>query len=46
MHWRTFERLTARHDELVGKSLADMVQRLRLAQGRLDGLRRHLPAEG
>jgi hypothetical protein len=46
MHRRTFERLTARHDELVGKSLADMVQRLRLAQERLDGLRRHLPAEG
>jgi hypothetical protein len=33
MHWRTFERLTARHDELVGKSLADMARRLGLAKG-------------
>jgi hypothetical protein len=30
MRWRTFERLTARHDELVGRSMQAMMERFGL----------------
>ncbi|MDP1651775.1 MAG: hypothetical protein Q8L56_03535 [Rhodocyclaceae bacterium] len=30
MHWRTFKRLEAKHDDFVGVALAGMVKRLRL----------------
>ena len=39
MHWRTFNRLTAEHDALVGASLAGMSARLGLIERRLDGVR-------
>jgi hypothetical protein len=38
MHWRTYERLTAKHDAFVNASLAGMAQRLGLVNQRLDSL--------
>ena len=38
MHWRTYERLKARHDAFVGVSLAGMAQRLGSMIRRLDKL--------
>lgn len=40
MHWRTFERLEARHDALVHQSLAGMRAKLGVAMQRLEGIRR------
>lgn len=39
MRWRTFERLTAEHDALVGQSLAGMARRLGILKGDLDNFR-------
>ena len=36
MHWRTFDRLEARHDSLVNASLMRIAAKLGLAVGRLD----------
>lgn len=36
MHWKTFDRLTARHDNFVGISLAGMVKRFNLPIGSMD----------
>jgi hypothetical protein len=30
MRWRTFERLAAKHDDLVGRSMQAMMRRFRL----------------
>jgi hypothetical protein len=38
MHWRTFERLKAEHDDFANASLAGMAERLRLMNRRLEGL--------
>lgn len=38
MHWRTFERLEARHDAFVGASLAGMAKRLGLLGRQLDDI--------
>jgi len=46
MHWRTFERLTARQDAFVGVSLAGMEELLDLMNRRLHGLRDDLNGEG
>lgn len=40
MHWRTFERLKARHDAFVGVSLAGMAERLGLLEEFFDGFGR------
>ena len=37
MHWRTFERLEARHDALVNASLMGIAAKLGLGIGRLEG---------
>ena len=36
MHWRTFKRLQARHDDLVNQSLAGMAAKLGISRDRLD----------
>jgi len=36
MHWRTFERLKAEHNELVGESLAGMAKRFGLLDRFMD----------
>ena len=36
MHWRTFERLVAQHDELVGTSVSGMLNKLGLLPGQLE----------
>jgi hypothetical protein len=38
MHWRTYERLLARHDNFVGVSLAGMAKKLGLLRGRLEDI--------
>lgn len=38
MHWRTYQRLIAKHDALVSASLAGMAERLGIVNRRLDGL--------
>lgn len=38
MHWRTFERLKAKHDVFANASCAGIVKRLRLMNRRLVGL--------
>ena len=38
MHWRTYERLVAQHDALVGVSLAGMARKLGLFRGRLEDI--------
>ena len=38
MHWRTFERLQARHEAFVRVSLAGMARKLGLRRGRLEGI--------
>lgn len=38
MHWRTFERLRAEHDEHVNRALVGMAQRLKLCDSRLTDL--------
>ena len=40
MHWLTYERLKARHNEHVNQSLAGMAAKLGLVMGRLDGINR------
>lgn len=40
MHWRTFERLQARHDAYVAVSLAEMGRMLGIMESRLDKIRR------
>ncbi len=40
MHWRTFERLQARHDAYVAVSLAEMGKMLGIMESRLDKIRR------
>lgn len=35
MHWQTFQRLQARHDDLVNQSLAGMAAKLGILRGRL-----------
>lgn len=42
MHWRTFWRLTAEHDALVGAALAGMSEHLGIMERRLDSTRRSL----
>lgn len=34
MHWRTFERQTAQHDDLVGRSMQGMMVKLKMFSGR------------
>ena len=46
MHWRTFWRLTAEHDALVGVSVAGTAKRLGLIERRLDGVRAALRRAG
>jgi hypothetical protein len=46
MHWRTFERLDARHDAFVGVSLAGMAKRLGLLERQLDGIRADMDGWG
>lgn len=36
MHWRTFERLLAQHDDVVGVSLVGMARKLGLMRGQLE----------
>ena len=36
MHWRTYERLLAQHDDFVGVSLAGMARKLGLLRGQLE----------
>ena len=36
MHWRTYERLHARHEAFIGFSLAGMAKKLGLLRGRLE----------
>ena len=38
MHWRTYERLVAQHDALVGVSVAGMARKLGLLRGRLEDI--------
>ena len=38
MHWRTYERLLAQHDDFVGVSLASMARKLGLLRGRLEDI--------
>ena len=38
MHWRTYERLLAQHDDFVGVSLAGMARKLGLLQGQLEDI--------
>jgi hypothetical protein len=38
MHWRTYQRLTIKHDAHVGISLNIMQQRMRLIEARLGGI--------
>ena len=38
MHWRTCERLLARHEGLIGIALAGMAEKMGLLQGRLEGI--------
>lgn len=45
MHWRTFERLQANHDEHVNAALAGMAVKLGLLRGRLNGVGSLLHAE-
>ena len=40
MHWRTFERLQAKHDALVQVAFAEMGRMLGLMESRLDNIRR------
>ena len=40
MHWRTFERLQAKHDALVLLSFTEMTAKLGRIQSRLDDMRR------
>lgn len=42
MHWRTFWRLNAEHDALVGAALAGMSEHLGIMERRLDSTRRAL----
>ena len=38
MHWRTYERLLAQHDNFVGTSLAGMARKLGLLRGQLEDI--------
>ena len=38
MHWRTYERLLAQHDNLVGASVAGMARKLGLLRGQLEDI--------
>ena len=40
MHWLTYERLKARHNDHVNQSLAGMAEKLGLVMGRLEGINR------
>ena len=42
MHWRTFQRLQAKHNAFVQASLAGIAQKFGLVNRRLDGLARGL----
>jgi hypothetical protein len=37
MHWLTYERLKARHDDYVNKSLAGALAKFGLLRGSMDG---------
>ena len=38
MHWRTYARLLAQHDDFVGVSLAGMARKLGLLRGQFEAI--------